>query len=306
MTDPDELVDILVGDDRLISGIPMVAGLSGFMDSGSAVSQSIDYLVDTLDSIVVAEFVVDSLLDYRARRPTMYFDQDHFTGYESPKLCVRLMRDDIGQPFYLLSGFEPDYRWEAFSRSLQWLVDYLEVSSFVWVHAIPMPAPHTRPVGVTVSGTRADIVDSLSVWRPNTQVPGNVLHMVEYHLQERGNEVVGFVVLVPHYLADSEYPTAALVSLQSITAATGLIFPTDRLRGEGREFDAKIDEQVKTNEELAGLVHKLEETYDMYMREQNIRSPFMDAEGDLPTAEHIAAELEGFLAMQDRRDQEKD
>jgi hypothetical protein len=130
--------------------------------------------------------------------------------------------------------------------------------------------------------------------------------MVEYHLQERGNEVVGFVVLVPHYLADSEYPTAALVSLQSITAATGLIFPTDRLRGEGRDFDAKIDEQVKTNEELAGLVRKLEETYDMYMREQNIRSPFMDAEGDLPTAEHIAAELEGFLAMQDRRDQEKD
>jgi hypothetical protein len=306
VTDPDELVDIMVGDERLISGIPLIAGLSGFMDSGSAVSQTIDYLVDTLDSIVVAEFVVDSLLDYRARRPTMYFDQDHFTGYESPRLTVRLMKDDLGQPFYLMSGFEPDYRWEAFSRSVQWLIDYLDVSSFVWVHAIPMPAPHTRPIGVTVSGTRKDIVESLSVWRPHTQVPGNVLHMIEFHLQERGSEVVGFVVLVPHYLADSEYPSAALVALQSVTAATGLIFPTDRLRAEGRDFDAKIDEQVGTNEELASLVHKLEETYDTYMRDQKIRSPFMDAEGDLPTAEHIAAELEGFLAMQERREREKD
>jgi hypothetical protein len=282
----------------------MVAGLSGFMDSGSAVSVSIEYLIDTLDGQIVADFNVDSLLDYRARRPTMFFDQDHFTGYESPRLSLRLMNDDIGQPFYLLSGFEPDYRWETFSRSLQWLVKTLDVSMFVWVHAIPMPAPHSRPLGVTVSGNQREIIDALSVWRPNSQVPGNALHMVEYHLQEQGQAVVGFVVLVPHYLADSEYPGAALVALQSITKATGLIFATDQLRGEARAFDLKINEQVQTNDELAQLVSKLESTYDHYMKEQNIRSPFMDAEGDLPTADNIAAELEGFLAMQQRRDQE--
>lgn len=303
MTDPDELVQFLVGDEELVTGLPLVAGLSGFMDSGSAVSASIEYLLDTLDGRIVADFAVDSLLDYRARRPTMFFDQDHFTGYESPRLALRLMKDDIGQPFYLLTGFEPDYRWEAFSRSIQWLVDYLEISQFVWVHAIPMPAPHTRPIGVTVSGNQREIIDSLSVWRPNTEVPGTALHMVEFHLQETGRAVVGFVVLVPHYLSDAEYPTASLVALQSITTATGLIFATDRLRGEGRAFDAKIDEQVRSNEELASLVGKLETTYDMYMKEQNIRSPFMDAEGDLPTADNIAAELEDFLAMQRRHDQ---
>lgn len=302
MTDPDELLEFHVDPTDLPRGIPLVAGLSGFMDSGSAVSVSIEYLIDTLDERIVADFAVDSLLDYRARRPTMFFDQDHFTGYESPRLSLRLMKDDIGQPFYLLSGFEPDYRWETFSRAVQWLVQTLEVSIFSWVHAIPMPAPHSRPLGVTVSGNQRDIIDALSVWRPNSQVPGNALHMVEYHLQELGQPVVGFVVLVPHYLADSEYPNAALVALQSITTATGLIFATDQLRGEGRAFDAKINEQVETNEELAGLVQKLEATYDHYMKEQNIRSPFMDAEGDLPSADHIAAELEGFLAMQQRRE----
>jgi hypothetical protein len=302
VTDPRELLEFLVDDGELPRGIPMVAGLTGFMDSGSAVSQFTEYLMGALESKVVVEFDVDSLLDYRARRPTMYFDQDHFTGYESPRLNIRLMRDDLDQPFYLLTGFEPDYRWEAFSAALRSFIDEFEVSDFVWVHAIPMPAPHSRPIGVTVSGNRHDLIESLSVWRPNTQVPGNALHMVEYHLQQAGNSVVGFVVLVPHYLAESEYPTAALVSLQSITAATGLIFPTDRLRDEGRVFDAKIREQVESNDELAGLVEKLENTYDMYMKEQKIRSPFMDAEGDLPTADHIAAELEGFLAMQRRRD----
>jgi hypothetical protein len=302
VTDPADLLEFLVDDAELPRGIPMVAGLTGFMDSGSAVSQFTEYLIGTLESKVVVEFDVDSLLDYRARRPTMYFDQDHFTGYESPRLTIRLMRDDLDQPFYLLTGFEPDYRWEAFSAALRGFIDEFEVNEFVWVHGIPMPAPHSRPIGVTVSGNRHDLIDSLSVWRPNTQVPGNALHMVEYHLQQSGHSVVGFVVLVPHYLAESEYPAAALVSLQSITAATGLIFPTDRLRDEGRAFDAKIREQVESNDELAGLVEKLENTYDMYMKEQKIRSPFMDAEGDLPTADHIAAEFEGFLAMRRRRD----
>lgn len=283
-------------------GIPLVAGLTGFIDSGSVVSQFTEYLSDTLDSTLIATFNTDELLDYRARRPTMYFDQDHFTGYESPRLAIFLMRDDLDQQFYFLTGFEPDFRWERFCADIVEFVDLFEVSVATWVHAIPMPAPHTRPLGVTVSGSRRDLVEAMSVWRPHTQVPGNAMHLVEYHLQRTGHAVAGFVVLVPHYLADSEYPAAALVALQSITAATGLIFPTDRLRGEAREFDSNIDSQVQQNEELASLVGKLEVTYDEYMKEQNLRSPFMNSDGDLPSADRIAAELEDFLAMQRRRD----
>ena len=297
-----KLLSYLVDEGDLPRGIPLVAGLTGFMDSGSAVSQFTEYLTDTLDSTIVAIFDADELLDYRARRPTMYFDQDHFTGYESPRLAIHLVRDDVDQQFYFLTGFEPDFRWEKFSQSLIEFVDLFEVSMTTWVHAIPMPAPHTRPLGVTVSGNRRDLVEAMSVWRPHTQVPGNAMHLVEYHLQSTGHPVAGFGVLVPHYLADSEYPSAALVSLQSITAATGLIFPTDRLRDEAREFDSNIDGQVRENDELGSLVSKLEATYDEYMKEQNLRSPFMNSDGDLPTADRIAAELEDFLAMQRRRD----
>jgi len=107
------------------------------------------------------------------------------------------------------------------------------------VHAIPMPVPHTRPIGVTVSGNREDLIETLSVWRPRTQVPGNALHLLEYRLTESDHPLAGFVLLVPHYLADTEYPDAAVTALESITAATGLLFPTDQLREDGREFLAK-------------------------------------------------------------------
>ncbi len=274
----------------------MVAGLTGFADSGSAVTGFTDYIVDTMDSQIIAIFDADSLLDYRARRPIIYFDQDHLTGFEPPMLAFHLVRDEMSRPFVLLTGYEPDFKWEAFSKEVLNFVERFDIVTTTWVHSIPMPVPHTRPIGTTVSGNRSDLIEQFSVWRPHTQVPANAMHLVEYRLQEIEHEVAGFVLLVPHYLADTEFPQASLVALESISSATGLIFPTDRLREEGREFVSKIDEQVETNDELNKLVHTLEQRYDSYMKDNAVRSPLTDIEGELPTADEIAAELEEFLA----------
>lgn len=300
------LLTMVMNEKDVPRGLQLVAGLTGFADSGSAVTGFTDYVLDTMEHEVVAVFSADDLLDYRARRPTIYFDQDHLTGFEPPKLAFYLVKDELARPFLFLTGFEPDFRWEAFSREVVSFVERFEVASTTWVHSIPMPVPHTRPIGVTVSGNRSDLVEQFSVWRPHTQVPANAMHLVEYRLQENSNSVVGFVLLVPHYLADTEYPLASLAALQNISSATGLIFSTDRLREEGRSFTTKIDEQVETNDELASLVHTLEERYDAYMRDNAVRSPLTDEEGSLPSADEIAAELEEFLATRRGIDDQND
>lgn len=289
-------VEYLMSESEVPAGLQLVAGLTGFADSGSAISSSMNYLLDTMDHETVAIFNADELLDYRSRRPTIYFEQDHLTGYEPPMLALYLVRDDIDRPFLLLTGYEPDFKWEGFSRAVVELTKKYQVAHTTWIHAIPMPVPHTRPIGTTVSGNRADLVEQFSVWRPNTQVPANAMHLIEYRLMESGADVAGFVLLVPHYLADTEYPFAMLSALESISSATGLIFPTDQIREEGREFTTKIDDQVENNDELRKLVHALEARYDSYMRENGLRSPLTDEEGSLPSADELAAELEEFLA----------
>jgi len=296
MLDPAGLYEIAPEID-VPGGLPLVAGLTGFADAGGAVTQLSDYLVSTLDHRVVARFDPDLLLDYRARRPTIHFDQDHLTDYEPARLALHLATDEIGQPFLFLTGFEPDFQWERFSAAVLQLIDRYRVATTTWVHAIPMPVPHTRPIGVTVSGNRTELIDGMSVWRPRTQVPSNALHLVEYRLQQLDHATAGFVLLVPHYLADTEHPDAAVAALESISAATGLIFPTDRLREEGRDFVAKIDAQVETNQDLARLVGSLEERHDSYMEGNPLRSPLTDVDGELPSADQIAAELEKFLAI---------
>ncbi len=302
MHDPAELYELNADSGDVPEGLHLVAALTGFADAGGAVSQFSEYLLSTLEHTVVASFDPDVLLDYRARRPIIYFDQDHLTDYQPARLRLYLAHDEIGQPFLFLTGFEPDFRWEQFTAALLELVQRFRVVSTTWVHAIPMPVPHTRPIGVTVSGNRSDLIESMSVWRPHTQVAATALHLVEYRLQAAGASIVGYVLLIPHYLADTEFPSAALSALESTSAATGLIFPTDRLREQNRDFVARIDEQVRDNGELAKLVGTLEERYDAYMEGSTLRSPLTDEDGELPTADEIAAELEKFLMIRRSKD----
>jgi hypothetical protein len=297
MRDPAGLYDLSIDVSDVPAGLHLVAGLTGFADSGSAVTQLSEYLLDTLDHKVVATFDSDELLDYRARRPLIYFDHDHLSDYRPSTLRLYLATDEVGQPFLLLTGFEPDFQWERFTAAVLQLIDIYQVKTTTWVHAIPMPVPHTRPLGVTVSGNRAELIESMSIWKPQTQVPANALHLIEYRLQEIAHPVAGFVLLIPHYLADTEFPAAAVIALESVSASTGLIFPTERLREEGRDFLSKIDAQVESNQELAKLVGTLEARHDSYMIDNPLRSPLTDEDGELPSADDIAAELENFLAL---------
>ena len=304
MRQPSDLYELTSAADDVPRGLPLVAGLTGFADAGGAVAQLSDHLASTLDPQPVAIFDPDELLDYRARRPIIEFEHDHITSYRPARLVLSLARDEIARPFLLLTGYEPDFQWERFCRALLDLIDRFGVSSTTWVHAIPMPVPHTRPLQVTVGGNRQDLIDAMSVWKPTTRVPSNVLHLVEYRLAERGDEVAEFVLLVPHYLADTELPAAAMKSIEVIAASTGLLLPTDRLREESREFMSRVDEQVASNEELAGLVRTLEERHDTYMAGNPVRSPLTDDEGEVPSADELAAELEKFLAIRRHPDDE--
>jgi len=276
-------------------GLPLVVMLTGFTDAGSAVAQAITYLRDELSPTTIRRYENDVLLDYRARRPTIEFDQDHLTDYRPPRLELSLAHDAIGQPFLLLTGYEPDFAWEAFAASVVDAAARFAVTTVTWVHAIGMPVPHTRPLGATVSGTRAELAEAHSVWKPHTQVPATAGHLLEYRFAEAGASVAGFVLLVPHYLGDTEYPASAIAALDSVTAATSLVFAVEDLRADNEEFLGKVTEQISASDELTTMLHGLEERYDAYMAGATQASPLLH-EADLPSADEIAAELERFLA----------
>lgn len=295
MVQPRDLFTIHEVDAEVPLGLHMIGGLSGFTDAGSTVSQFADQIFSNLEHKLLISFSNDELLDYRSRRPVMYFEKDHIESYEPAILGIYLVWDEARQPFLYLHGYEPDFRWEAFSEAMAFLIDFYAVSDFTWVHAIPFPIPHTRSVGVTVSGNRKDLIEQTSEWRPQTQVPGNVLHLLEYRFAADEVPTAGYVLLVPHYLAESEYPQAAVTAFEQVTMATGLVFPTDDLRDDNVRFLGKLNAQVQENEELANMIANLEQGY---LNERNgpNQAPIRKPDSKVPNADEIAAELEDYLA----------
>lgn len=285
-------------------GLPLVIALTGFTDAGNAVSQIVEHFREDETAQILVRFTNDVLLDYRARRPLVSFEHDHLTDYQPPRLDLSLAADALGQPFLLLAGYEPDFAWDAFSAAVLDLANEFGVATVTWVHAIPMPVPHTRPIGTTVSGTRSDLTAAHSVWQPQTQVPSTAGHLLEFRFAEIGADVAGFVLLVPHYLADTEYPAAALAALDSLTVATGLVFSGDDLRESNRTYVEKVTEQVEGSEDLTRMLQGLEERYDSYMAGSTLASPMIHT-GDLPSADELAAELERFLATGPSSDEDK-
>ncbi len=277
-------------------GLPLVVALSGSTDAGNAVSQLEQYLWERCKPEEIIRFDTDLLLDYRARRPLITFDEDHFTDYSPEELTLSLARDELGAPFLLLSGFEPDFRWEAFVEAVLLLVHEFEVSITTWVQAIPMPVPHTRPIVATVSGTREDLMER-SAWKPTTRLPASIVHLLEYRLHGVGEEVVGFAHLVPHYLANNEYPELLTAALDNVMAATGLLFATDEAKERAQEFRQQVDRQISENEESRDMLDNLERRFDQYVEAHGDRSSsLLGEEGTMPTADQLANELERFLA----------
>lgn len=302
-----EIYERAARPDPVPSGLPLVVLLTGFTDAGSAVSGLIDHLAETTDPEPLLVFDNDLLLDYRARRPVLTFDEDHIAELKPARLQLSLAHDALARPFLLLAGYEPDFAWNAFADVVVGYAVQHDVSSITWVHSIAMPVPHTRPIGVTVSGNRAELIAAHSVWRPRTQVPGTAGHLLEYRFVQAERSTASFALLIPHYLADTEYPDAVLTAAEKVMAATGLVLLTDALREKRTDYLERVDEQVRENEELGQMVHTLEHRYDAYMSGLELEddAPVEFDEGSLPSADEIAAELERFLASRPGGDEDK-
>jgi hypothetical protein len=273
----------------------LVIALEGFIDAGQTQRLVADHLLATHPSTVVASFDVDQLLDYRGRRPAMTFDGDRWTSYDDPSLLLHRLTDRQGDGFFLLTGPEPDYQWSRMAEATMRLSKALGVRLTVSVHGIPMAVPHTRPVGVTAHATDSRLIPENEVAFGEMQVPGSFTGLLEYRLGEAGRDAIGFSIHVPHYLGQGEYPEAAVAALDRVTTATGLDLDRSALAEAAGLNRLEIDRQVADSEEVAAVVHALEEQYDSFIEGRKRRSLLATELRDLPTAEEIGAEFEAFL-----------
>jgi predicted ATP-grasp superfamily ATP-dependent carboligase len=286
------------------AGPVMVVALQGFLDAGNAAATAVTHLHEGFAGRVVATFEVDALYDYRARRPLITFREDHYEGYQAPRLVVRVMRDLDDVPYLLLHGPEPDIQWEAFCGAVRSVVEHFGVRLVVSLGSVPMAVPHTRPTMVTQHANRGELMVEANVWRGDLAVPASAAALVEVRLGEWDHPATGFVVHVPHYLAQSDYPVASVTLLQRLEVVTGLSLDLRALEQRAEESEHEIATQVAANPEVAQVVTGLEQQFDAFHDSGDDALPLAE-ERDLPTAEELGEEFERFLADLGDNDQDR-
>ncbi len=306
------IVDDVPELEGLSDGPVMITVLEGFLDAGSASALASGHLLESSSSRVVASFEVDEFYDYRARRPAMTFFEDHYTDYDVPRLVVRLLHDLNNTPYLLLTGPEPDMRWEGFADAVRKVVEHFDVRLSVSLGSVPMAVPHTRPVQLTNHATAKRLLISSNVWAGEIRIPSSAQSLLEVRLGEWGHDATGFVAHIPHYVAQFGYPEAAEAMLTQVAAVTGLSWDTSELAQAADDRRVEIASQVADSDEVRAVVEGLEQQYDAFHSGgQNLLDGGTDAlgaalsgSGELPTGDELGAQFEQFLADLDQAEDE--
>ncbi|MDQ6642392.1 MAG: PAC2 family protein [Actinomycetota bacterium] len=293
------IVDDVPELEGLDEGPVLLAVLEGFLDAGNASALAVEHLVADAGR-VVASFEVDEFYDYRARRPPLTFVENRYTDYEAPRLVVRSMTDAQGAPYLLMTGPEPDIRWEAFAEAVRRVVEHFRVRLVVSLGSVPMAVPHTRPVQLTNHATSEELLSFANIWRGEIRVPASAQALLELRLGEWGHDAFGFVAHIPHYVAQLGYPLASVALLESVGTSTGLTWDLTELREAGERQAGEIESQLSESDEVREVVHGLEQQYDAFHRAAEGDSNLL-AEGEaLPSGDEIGAQFEQFLAGLDK------
>lgn len=295
------LYSVNLPTDGPVSPRVLLYQLEGAMDAGHAGALAVEQLLMTLPSERLATFDMDSLIDYRSRRPVMSFESHSYRSVEMPSLVLDLLQDDNGTDLLLLHGAEPDYRWEEMVGAVTHLAVSMGVGQAVSMAGMPLAVPHTRPTYLHFHGNRASELPEQPDFFGHVEFPGSLSGLLELRLGEAGLDSRGVTAGIPHYVARDDYPAGAAALLRAVAEVTGLALPLGDLEAAAAVNRGEIDAEASQQPEVAAVVAALERQYDAFAPAGSSAQAVTQMM-DVPTAEEIGARLEAFLEANDAAD----
>jgi predicted ATP-grasp superfamily ATP-dependent carboligase len=270
----------------------LVLAVEGWIDAGLAAATAADVLSDQLDTITVARFSTDDLLDYRARRPIAHLENGVLRGLTWPSLELRAAADLEGKELLLLVGAEPDRMWHQFTDEVVGLALDFGARMCVGLGAYPFAAPHTRPPRVACTASTPNLAEG-GFLRASLDFPGGIQAAVEQDCHSRGIGSVGLWAQIPHYLPPAmPFPAGSVALIEALARIGELSLPFGDLPGRAEATRNRLDELIAQNPEHVAMLHQLETAYE------EADAPRSFAPEDLPTGDELVAELEQFLRDQ--------
>lgn len=259
----------------------MVVAFDSWVDAGSAATSAARRLAD--GGSVVATFEADLLYDYRSRRPTLDIIDGRPASLAWPELVVRRRRFN-GQDLLVLTGPEPDYRWQALAQDVVALATELGIVEWISLGSIPAAVPHTRPVTILGTESQAGLLRGDVAPGPAgiLRVPSAAVSVLDLAVSAADIPAVGYYAQIPHYVT-GPYPAATLELVSLVGRHLSTVIPVLALRDEADLMRERLDAATAADESTREYVERLEEMVDEARR---------------PSGDDLISEIEQFLREQ--------
>lgn len=271
----------------------LVLGLEGWIDAGAGAAQATAALRAGTKMELIGTFDSNALIDARARRPMVQLTDGVHEAITWPTIQVWAGTDQHGTGIVLLTGPEPDLKWQAFTEDVLHLAADLSVTMTVGFGAFPATVPHTRPVRLAATATTRELADGIGFVPGTIEVPGGIHAVIEQAMGADDRPATGLWARVPHYIANLPYPAAAVAILDGLRFVSGVDVDTSELQAAAGVTNDRIDSLIGNSADHSAMLRALETQWDA--ETGSISGPMPD---DLPSGDELAAELERFLRDQ--------
>jgi predicted ATP-grasp superfamily ATP-dependent carboligase len=269
----------------------MVCAFKGWNDAGEAASAAVQFLVESFDAHRLAEIDPDDFYDFTAVRPTVRLIEGHTRAIDWPENVFHAARiQGADRDLVLLQGVEPSLHWKAYCAAVHEVAAETGCGTIVTLGALLADVPHTRPVAITGLASQEGPVERLGFGRTSYEGPTGIVGVLHASCAAAGLESASLWAPVPHYVAATPNPKAALALVRGFEGLAGVAVDAGALERASEDYDRQVTAAVASDPEVKAFVERLEELADDLSEEE--RSP---APEQLPSGDTIAKEFQRFL-----------
>ncbi|HEY8626410.1 MAG TPA: PAC2 family protein [Solirubrobacteraceae bacterium] len=265
----------------------LICAFKGWNDAADAASSAITFVGGALGAKRFATIDPEEFYDFQATRPRVKMVDGQAREIVWPAVELfearvpRAPRDLI-----LLSGSEPSFRWRTFCELIVELAEVLGTQLVVTLGALLADVPHTRPVSVTGLTSDPALVARLGLAPSSYEGPTGIVGILHAACQQAGLPSASLWAAVPHYIAATPNPKAALALVRKLEGLVGVAVDGSDLEDASSDYDRQVNVAVQSDPDVQAFVERLEQAASEEAGEQP---------GPLPSGETIARDLQRFL-----------
>ncbi len=265
----------------------VVCAFKGWNDAADAASSAATFVGSALGARRFATIDPEEFYDFQATRPRIKLTEGRTREIVWPAVELyearipRAPRDLI-----LISGSEPSFRWRTFSKVVVELVEALGAQLVVTLGALLADVPHTRPVSITGLASDAALIARLGLASSSYEGPTGILGVLHAACQQAGLPSASLWAAVPHYIAATPNPKAALALVRKLEGLVGVAVDASELETASADYERQVNLAVQSDPDVQAFVERLE---------QAAGAESGDDPTQLPSGDTIARDLQRFL-----------